>query len=144
MYCWPFGGRKKGELAMGDRAAGVLRWGEAERRLVRQYLEDGRLDATRVGSASYLKRIMDKEDVWKRHPAKNFYQNVRRMANQYQVDQERKGGCRRNDENKNEDNNDDGEDDGDDDKEEDNEDDDEDAAAAEDNPPKTKDRESLM
>ena len=79
---------------MADRSSGVLRWGNAERRLVYQYLNDGRIDPTQVGSASYLRTIKVKEPVWDRHSNKNFYQNVRRQTAQWEADRPRQGGRR--------------------------------------------------
>ena len=79
---------------MADRAHGVLRWGNGERRLVNQYLEDGNIDPTRVGSAAYLRTIKRQEALWERHSNKNFYQNVRRQTAQWQADGERRGGRR--------------------------------------------------
>ena len=77
---------------MGDRAAGPLRWGEEERRLVDQYLRDGRLDPTRIKSSTYLRSVKRREALWDRHPGKNFNQNVRRQVLQWQTDRERDGG----------------------------------------------------
>lgn len=79
---------------MSDRASGVLRWGEEERRLVEQYLNDGRIDVTQVQSATYLRSLMRLEPVWDRHVKKNFYQNVRRHVAQWQASQPRQGGRR--------------------------------------------------
>ena len=79
---------------MAQRANGPLRWRDEERRLVEQYLNDGRLDATRVGNAAYLRTIQQREPIWARHPAKNFYQNVRRQTAIWLAAQPRAGGRR--------------------------------------------------
>jgi hypothetical protein len=42
---------------MAARAAGVLRWGEDERRLVRKYLQEGKIDFTRLDDVDYLRGI---------------------------------------------------------------------------------------
>ena len=81
---------------MGDRAAGPLHWGEEERRLVDQYLRDGRLDPTRIKSSTYLRSVKRREALWDRHPGKNFNQNVRRQVLQWQTDRKRDGGRRSN------------------------------------------------
>ena len=87
----------KGQLVswtMADRAAGALRWGVQERRLVEQYLNDGKIDPTKVSSASYLRGIKVQEALWDRHTNKNFYQNVRRAVALWQANQPREGGRR--------------------------------------------------
>ena len=64
----------------------TVRWGEAENRLLADYLQDGRLDLERVvGSASYLSHLKQQETVWNRHSNKNFNQNVRRTLSKMGV-----------------------------------------------------------
>ena len=81
-----------------NRAAGALRWGLEEKRLVSQYIQDGRLDPTRVGSAAYLATLKPLEPLWARHIPKNFYQNIRRNVASYMAEQDGIG-QRRNDQN---------------------------------------------
>jgi len=91
LCCW----RKKGKSTMAGRGAGEpQRWGDEERRLVYQYLNDGRLDPERVESAAYLRGLKVREAVWDQHVNKNFYQNVRRMVASWQAAQRRAGGRR--------------------------------------------------
>lgn len=71
-----------------------LRWGDEERRLVFQYLEDGRLDPKRMNSAVYLRSIKTLEPCWDKHANRNFYQNVRRQVAAWQSSQHRAGGRR--------------------------------------------------
>ena len=87
-------GSKLVDSTMADRAAGALRWGDEERRLAQKHLQDGKLDPTRIRSASHLRSIQRLETVWARHPSKNFCQNVRRQTTQWVADQERDGGRR--------------------------------------------------
>lgn len=82
----------------GRGAGGVLRWGDEERRLVFAYLNDGRIDSNRVGSAAYLRSVKVREAIWDRHANKNFYQNVRRQVTTWLAGQERAGGRRGGDE----------------------------------------------
>ena len=65
---------------MADRQAGALRWGRAEKEMVAQYIKDGRLDPTRMNSATYLAHLKTLEPIWNQHANKNFYQNVRRAV----------------------------------------------------------------
>lgn len=78
----------------GRGAAGHRRWGDEERRLVFQYLQNGQLDPNRIESAAYLRSIKVREDIWDRHENKNFYQNVRRQVTTWLAAQERGGGRR--------------------------------------------------
>ena len=76
------GGRGRGGVAHG-----ALRWGLAERRLVMQYLNQGWLDPNRAGNAGYLHEIQQQEELWARHAARNFYQNVRQEIARWRVEQ---------------------------------------------------------
>ena len=78
-----------------NRRAGVLRWGDEEKRMVRHYLNQGRIDAGRMGDVAYLRSLMDLEAVWSRHPPRNFYQNIRRAVDVWQAN-EMATGARRN------------------------------------------------
>jgi hypothetical protein len=79
---------------MAGRGNAPLRWGDEERRLVFQYLQDGRIDTNRIESAAYLRSIKVREAVWDRHANKNFYQNIRRMVTTHLAGQQRSGGRR--------------------------------------------------
>jgi hypothetical protein len=65
---------------MAGRGNAPLRWDDDERRLVFDYLGDGRLDPNKVSSAVYLKSLKIKEAKWDKHDNKNFYQNVRQQV----------------------------------------------------------------
>jgi hypothetical protein len=73
------------------RAAGVLHWGEDERHLIRKYLQEGRVDFTRLDDVDYLRGIMVGEAIWARHPPRNFYQNICRAAQAWQVNEDSQG-----------------------------------------------------
>lgn len=78
---------------MADRTGGALRWGAEERTVLRNYLEEGKIDYARLGSSNYLNSLAARERVWKRHidagKGKNFRQNVRRAARDYQAETNR-------------------------------------------------------
>jgi len=76
------------------RASGALRWGRGERELVQKYLDAGRIDFTRLDDVEYLRGIQSKEDLWKRHPPRNFYQNIRRACSVWQVNNNLEGARR--------------------------------------------------
>ena len=63
---------------------------------MRQYLADGLIDFTRMGDVPYLRSLMDREEIWARHPARNFYQNIRRAADVFQADAQLNNGRRNN------------------------------------------------
>ena len=79
---------------MADPANDPLRWREPEKALVRQYLDDGRMDPTRVNSASYLRSLKMWERLWAWHPNRNFYEGVRRVTAIWLAAQPRGGGRR--------------------------------------------------
>lgn len=80
---------------MSDKRSGALRWGKEERRTLKEYLEKGRIDLSKVQVASYLKQLREREDVWSRHPQKNFNQNVRRAVAMFEMDRDLSGARRR-------------------------------------------------
>lgn len=77
---------------MANRASGPLRWGEDERRLLRRYLQEGRIDFTRLNDVPYLRSLMDGEVLWSRHIPRNFYQNVRRACSTWEANENAVGG----------------------------------------------------
>ena len=81
---------------MANRRAGALRWGEEEKHLIRQYIQAGNIDFTRMGDVAYLRTLMDREAVWSRHPPRNFYQNIRRAVDVHQADELLNNGRRNN------------------------------------------------
>jgi hypothetical protein len=46
----------------------------------------GKVDFRKLGSATYLKNLQQKEPLWARHLARNFYQNVRQGCSAFQAD----------------------------------------------------------
>lgn len=84
-------------------AAGVLRWGEDERREYNRRLKlfqtnpshkDG-IDPSRGTETPYLQGIWTSNRLFKRHPKKNFYQNARRLHNEFLADEAKRGRRRR-------------------------------------------------
>lgn len=78
------------DRAAADRDAGPLRWGRAQREMLRQYLQDGLIDFSRLDSAAYMRELAAREEVWRvfqlRGKQRNFNQNVRRGCREWQVE----------------------------------------------------------
>lgn len=66
----------------------ALRWGKEEKDKVKEYLNAGKIDLDRVGDARYLASLKVKEEIWKPHKNRNFYQNIRRAAEAWREDEE--------------------------------------------------------
>lgn len=74
-----------------DRRARALRWGNDERNLVDSYFRRGPthargLDPSRVNSIMYMRDLREQEALWRRHPQRNFNQNVRRRVSELQAE----------------------------------------------------------
>ena len=84
--------------ARADRRNGALRWGTEETNLIRAYIQADppRIDVTRVGSAAYMRDLHEMEELWARHPQKNFNQNVRRQVQIYLASRDQEGARARN------------------------------------------------
>jgi hypothetical protein len=86
--------RARAPRAAGTRA-GARRWGDEEKRLASRLLRateldpttDGGIDFRRVHDTAYLRDIQLKHEYFSRHPAKNYYQNIRRAAREFSSDQ---------------------------------------------------------
>ena len=85
-----------GKSTMADRQAGSLRWGRQERNMLRQYLENGQIDFTRLDSANYIDELAGREAIWSRHlntrnGPRNLRQNIRRGCNEWRTERDRQG-----------------------------------------------------
>lgn len=79
---------------MAGRGGARVRWGEEERALVFRYLNENKIETSKVESAAYLRSLREKEEIWRKHSQKNFNQNVRRQVATWTAAQDRAGGRR--------------------------------------------------
>jgi hypothetical protein len=92
--------KKMTTMKKGDKKSGKLRWGGEERSLVREYFEgNGKVKninhAKIQTSADYRRELQELEEVWARHPRKNFDQTFKRLSREWIAAQQAKGAHRK-------------------------------------------------